>query len=131
MHLAGSDLEVDAPQDLLAVDGRMQIFTLNISFLFYIRLSDRTLEAYRKQFLRLDGKFHRQFGQHLAGVAVDDQSHGILGRKPALIAVEKLVSEIFDVVASCSTTAVRLRLSITGKVCAPHLSPISSESHCE
>ena len=26
MHLAGSDLEVDAPQDLLAVDGRMQIF---------------------------------------------------------------------------------------------------------
>ena len=82
MHLAGSDLEVDAPGDLLAVDGRMQIFTLNISFLFYIRLSDRTLEAYRKQFLRLDGKFHRQFGQHLAGIAVDDQAHGVLGREP-------------------------------------------------
>src|SRR5690554_7633162 len=35
----------------------------------------------------------------------------------------------FDVVASCSTMADLFRLSMYGKVCAPHWSPINSESH--
>ena len=39
------------------------------------------------------------------------------------------VSEIFDVVASCSTIAVSLCTSIYGNVCAPHLLPSSRESH--
>src|ERR1700741_2875205 len=38
-------------------------------------------------------------------------------------------SEIFDVVASCSKCADEFFASIYGTVCAPHLSPIRSESH--
>ena len=106
----------------------------NIScpFLFISGYPTEPSSAYRKQLLRLDGEFHRQFGQHLAGVAVDDQSR----RHPRSKAR-----------AGCSRRAGRRKFSrwwlrvrprpcgcapsITGKVCAPHLSPISSESHCE
>jgi hypothetical protein len=37
-------------------------------------------------------------------------------------------SEIFEVVASCSNTVEEFFASMYGTVCAPHLSPISSES---
>ena len=35
-------------------------------------------------------ELHRQFIEHLPGVTIDDQPHGILGRKPPLVAIKKL-----------------------------------------
>ena len=40
-------------------------------------------------------------------------------------------SPIFRVVASCSIVADGFRTSMYGNVWAPHLSPMSIESHCE
>ena len=39
------------------------------------KLPYAALQLQGQQFLRLDGEFHRQFGQHLAGIAVDAVSY--------------------------------------------------------
>ena len=63
------------------------MLVVNVKFL----LAHCTLKGYREQLLRLDGKFHGQFVEHLLGVAVDDETHGLLGGDAALVAVEELV----------------------------------------
>ena len=55
-----------------------------------INLSDRAFQRDLQQLLRLNGKFHRQLVHHFLGIAVDNQSDGILGRNTALVAVEHL-----------------------------------------
>ena len=50
-----------------------------------------TLQGYAEQFLRLNGELHRQFVEHLFGIAVDDESDGLLGTYSSLVAVEQLV----------------------------------------
>ena len=53
--------------------------------------SDAPLQGDTEELLRLDGKFHRELVHHLAGVPVDNQSHGLFGRDAALLAIEKLL----------------------------------------
>src|SRR5262249_27242014 len=53
--------------------------------------ADRAFKADRNQFLRLDREFHRQLLQHVLDEAVDHQRHRLLGREPALAAVEQHV----------------------------------------
>ena len=50
-------------------------------------LSHTSFQAHRKQLLRLHGELHR----HLPGIAVHDESHGLLRIQPPLVTVEKLV----------------------------------------
>ena len=54
-------------------------------------LSYAAFEANAEQFLGLDGELHGQFAEDIFGIAVDDETHGALGRDTALLAVEKLV----------------------------------------
>ena len=54
-------------------------------------LSDRAFEGDAEQLLGFDGELHGQLVEHLFGIAVDDQSDGILGGDAALVAVEELV----------------------------------------
>ncbi len=57
------------------------------------------------QLLRFDSKFHRQFLNDVPDEAVDDQrDRGFFGNA-TLQAVEQLILEILDVVASCSKCA--------------------------
>ena len=44
-----------------------------------------------EEFLRLDGKLHRELVHDLFGVAVDDESDGVLKADAALLAIEELI----------------------------------------
>src|SRR5919109_5390085 len=55
------------------------------------RLSNAALQADAQELLRLDGEFHRQVPEHFPAEAAHDQIHRILGRQPALPAIEDLV----------------------------------------
>src|SRR5579862_10045579 len=74
--------------------------------------SDAAFEADRQQLLRFDRELHRQFLQDVLAEAVDDQRERVLVLDAALAAIEQLVVEIFEVVASCSIRAEGLRTSI-------------------
>src|SRR5437667_740856 len=54
-------------------------------------LTNATFEANGKEFLRLDGEFHRQLFQHLFAETVDDERQRVLAREAALVAIEHLV----------------------------------------
>ena len=54
-------------------------------------LSHAPLQRHGEQLLRLDGELHGQLVEHLLGVAVDDEAHGVFGGDAALVAVEYLV----------------------------------------
>src|SRR5262245_10398119 len=56
-----------------------------------IGLANATLQADAEELLRLDCELHRQLAEDLATEAVDDHRHRVLGRDPALLAVEDLV----------------------------------------
>ena len=47
-----------------------------------------------------------------------------------MLGLDPLAAPIFEVEASCSTLDVLFMTSIYGKVFAPHVDPISIESHC-
>ena len=53
-----------------------------------LSLSNGTFERDAEQFLCLDGKLHGQFLQHLFGIAVDDESYGLLRGNATLVAIE-------------------------------------------
>ena len=92
-------------------------------------LANAAFEAHAEQLLRLDGKLHGELPEDFLAEAVDDHADGIFQRDAALLAVEKLVFADLDVDASCSARLVVFWTSMYGVVCAPHLSPSSSESH--
>ena len=86
MDLARLDRQVDALEDLLAVDRGVQVLDFEhalSSFLVLIRVArgstDAAFEADAEQFLRLDGELHRQLLQHFLAEAVDDQRDRVLG----------------------------------------------------
>ena len=54
-------------------------------------LSNGSLQRHAQQLLRLDGKLHRQFLNHLLGIAVHYQADSLLRGYAALVAVEQLV----------------------------------------
>ena len=56
-----------------------------------IHLPNTALQANPQQLLRLDGEFHRQFGEDFLAEAVDDHGDGVFRGNPALVAVENLV----------------------------------------
>ena len=53
--------------------------------------SDGAFEGNLKEFLRLDGKLHRQFRKHLAGIAVHYKANGLFRGYAPLVAVKELV----------------------------------------
>src|SRR4030095_4772484 len=54
-------------------------------------LADAAFETHAQKLLRFHGKLHRQLPKHLFAEAIDDQSHCMLLRNPALPAVKKLI----------------------------------------
>src|SRR3954471_18759906 len=56
-----------------------------------IFLTDRSFQADTEQLLRFDGELHRQLPEHFLAEAADDHVHRVLGRQPALPAIEDLV----------------------------------------
>ena len=64
----------------------MLIFVMKFREILTNASADRPFEGYGKKFLGFDGEFHRQFVHDLLGIAVDDRSHGFIGRYSALIA---------------------------------------------
>ena len=54
-------------------------------------LSHCSFKRHAKKLLCLDGKLHRQLVEHLLGIAVHDEAHGLLGGDATLVAVEELV----------------------------------------
>jgi hypothetical protein len=51
-------------------------------------LSHSSLKRYGEELLCLYSEFHREFVDYILGVAVDDETYGILCRYASLIAVE-------------------------------------------
>ena len=84
------------------------------------RLAHAALETDAEKLLRLDGKFHRQFFEHLFAEAIDNHIHRIFRRNAPLPAIEKLI--LADFRGRCLMLDLRalLRTSRYGKVCAPH-----------
>jgi len=85
-----------------------------------------------KSFLRFDGKFHRQFLEDLLAEPVHDQVHGVLRRKPTLVAVKYLV--LADLRGGGFVLDARRRVfspRCKETCCAPQFEPINIESHCE
>ena len=66
----------------------ISIFNLQPSI---FNLPHRSLKRHAQQFLCLDGKFHRQFVEHLLGISVDNQSYSLFGGNATLVAVEELI----------------------------------------
>ena len=62
-------------------------------------LADTSLEGYGEEFLRLNGKLHRELAHHLTGVAVDNQTDRLLGGDATLVAVEELI--LIDLRGGC------------------------------
>src|SRR3989304_5809502 len=97
VHLARVHPEVDASQDLIAVDAGMQVSNLKhvTSFLSQYRVApasaDASLQANAEKFLSFDGEFHRKLAKDFAAKSVDDHVHGVLRRKSTLFAVEDLI----------------------------------------
>ena len=56
-----------------------------------IVLPHAAFEGDAEEALGFDGKFHWELLHHVAGVTVDDESHGVFGANAALVAVENLV----------------------------------------
>src|SRR3989304_595173 len=54
-------------------------------------LTDAAFQAHTKQFLRFDGKFHREFAEYLFAESRHDHIHGVFRRKTSLLAVEDLI----------------------------------------
>lgn len=54
-------------------------------------LSHRSFQRHAEELLCLDGKLHGQLVEHLLGVAVHDQAHGLLCGYATLVTVEELV----------------------------------------
>jgi hypothetical protein len=54
-----------------------------------------SFQGYRKEFLRLNGKFHGEFVNHFLGITVHDEVNGALNGYTALLAVEKLILRDF------------------------------------
>ena len=54
-------------------------------------LSHAAFQAHAEKFLRLDGKFHRQFLEHFLAEAVHDHVDRVLRGQPARVAVKNLV----------------------------------------
>ena len=54
-------------------------------------LSHCSFKRYAKKLLCLDGKLHRQLVEHLLGIAVHDEAHGLLCGYATLVTVEELV----------------------------------------
>jgi hypothetical protein len=53
--------------------------------------ADAAFEADAEKFLSFDGEFHGQFFEDFLAEPVHDHVHGILGGKPALVAIKDLV----------------------------------------
>src|SRR5262245_27335458 len=53
-------------------------------------LTNAALQAHAEQPRRLHRELHRQIFQHFLAEAVDDHRYRVLGREPALLAVEEL-----------------------------------------
>ena len=50
-----------------------------------------SFQGYRKEFLRLNGKFHGEFVDHFLCIAVHNEVYGALNGDAALLAVKELV----------------------------------------
>ena len=127
VHFAGVHVKVDPLEDLLVLGLDLQI--LDIEHVL-IRHSD-AFQAHAQQLLRLDRELHRQLAEHFLAEAADDHVDGVLRRDAALAAVEDLVFADLRRGRLVLHRAEVLLISRYGNVCAPHLSPMSSESHCE
>jgi hypothetical protein len=74
----------------IGLDFSYSITSLDVSSITLL-LPYCSFERHTEQLLGLDGKLHGQLVEHLLGVAVDDESHGILGGNATLVAIEELV----------------------------------------
>ena len=104
MHFSAVYGEVYAFQYLLAFDAGMEVFDFQqlivhicgkVKLLSCKRLSYGAFERYGKESLGLYGKFHGEFVHDLFGIAIDNESYGLLGGYASLIAVEQLVLRYF------------------------------------
>ena len=55
------------------------------------RSAHGAFEGDAEQLAGFGGELHGQFLEHVLGIAVDDEAHGLLGGNAALVAVEQLV----------------------------------------
>ena len=96
---------------------------------YRVFLSHRPFQTQSQQCLRLDRKFHRQFLEHGFTETVNNHRHGVFGGQSALLAKEQLVFADLGGRRFMFNLSGRLFDLDIGKVCAPHWSPISKESH--
>src|SRR6185312_11827945 len=122
VHLTGSDLQVQAAQDLLPLDRGVQVLDGQHQPTAPSRLTFSSACASTANSM---GNIRNTSRQKPFTIIETASSSAI----PRWRQYNNCSAPIFDVDASCSTWPVGFFTSMYGKVCAPHSLPISSESH--